>query len=603
MGRKEIFSKRRNHLESDLKKIETSFRVWSYSRLAITFMAVAFVVYFANLRSFEGIVVTVFIYPIVFGLIVQRHNRIKLERYKVSNLVDINCEEILRIEVNLEEFDEGREFIDREHPYTSDLDIFGRHSIFQWINRTSTYFGRNMLAEWLKSPADKSEIEYRQESIKELSDDLDWIQDFQALGRLSPVKPAEVKKLVSWLEEDESPWLKIGILPHLAGVVLMITGITLLGFGLITYGWLIFPLSLNVLLLRRLFQRMKDLMDKTYEGNKAIQSITLLIQKVEDSDFKSKRLKEIQYSFIGENSSAFLRLKKLNKLLDFVNSRANPLFGLIDILTLFDYFLLRALSKWKNEEREKVREWFSMIGMMECLNSLAATSHAEVDLNFPDFVEDEFHFSARSIGHPLIGPQQRINNDSGLKGKGSIAIVTGSNMSGKSTFLRTVGVNLVLAQMGAPVCAESMEFSGTSLFTSMRNSDLLAESVSSFYAELQRLKALLDRINVGEKPVMFMIDEVLKGTNSKDRHLGAESLILQLREMNTFGWVSTHDLELGKLAEVSTGIELFSFNSSIRNGELIFDYKLSKGLCRSFNASILMKKMGIDIPEDQIKSD
>jgi len=231
---------------------------------------------------------------------------------------------------------------------------------------------------------------------------------------------------------------------------------------------------------------------------------------------------------------------------------------------------------------------------MEPLNSISAFAFANEKYIFPKVNEGAPIFSAEKLGHPLIPSKQRINNNFQLKGKGAIGVITGSNMSGKSTFLRTIGVNAVLAFAGAPVCADQLELSIFQVFTSMRTKDNLEENISSFYAELLRLKMLLQTINEN-RPVLFLLDEILKGTNSADRHIGAESLIIQLSQLNAFGLISTHDLKLGKLKLKTDKLRNYNFSSSIDGQEIIFDFKLRDGICRSTNASQLMAKIGIQI--------
>jgi len=232
---------------------------------------------------------------------------------------------------------------------------------------------------------------------------------------------------------------------------------------------------------------------------------------------------------------------------------------------------------------------------LEALCSLAGFSYSNPHYVYPSIEDEKAYIKVRSLGHPLILNQERITNDLDLEKPGSIALVTGSNMSGKSTFLRTVGVNIVLGLCGAPVCAESAEISHVQLFTGMRTEDNLEEHVSSFYAELQRIQSLLKMVDQEETTILFMLDEILKGTNSKDRHKGAAALIRQLSKTNSFGFVSTHDLELGDLQQELSGVKNYSFNSRIEGDEIIFDYTLEEGLCRSFNASKLMEKIGINM--------
>ncbi|MFT6827261.1 MAG: DNA mismatch repair ATPase MutS [Roseivirga sp.] len=270
------------------------------------------------------------------------------------------------------------------------------------------------------------------------------------------------------------------------------------------------------------------------------------------------------------------------------------MYHIFNFLFILDvYWLIRA-ERWKKRTQEDIGAWFEAIGEIEALNSLGAYHFSNSEFSFPTISETPFDIKATAMGHPMINPLKRVSNDFDFSGKGGICLITGSNMSGKSTFLRTVGVNSVLALMGAPVCAQSMQISKLQVFTSMRTQDDLEESVSSFYAELKRLKQLLGSIN-NELPTLFMVDEVLKGTNSEDRHTGATALIKQLNKAYAFGFVSTHDLTLGTITTELQGIKNYSFNSVIENDDIIFDYTLTPGICKSFNATKLMQKMGIEI--------
>ena len=307
-------------------------------------------------------------------------------------------------------------------------------------------------------------------------------------------------------------------------------------------------------------------------------------------------LAELRKNFIHDNVKASSSLKELQLVLDGLNNRANMLYWVFNLVFLLDLYWLIKAEKWKEKTKADISQWFDSIGKIECLNSLAGFHFANPDFTFPKISSEPFTIEGTQVGHPLIKREKRVSNSFDFSGKGGICLITGSNMSGKSTFLRTVGVNAVLALMGAPVCAASLSISHLQVFTSMRTQDDLEESVSSFYAELKRLKQLLGSID-NETPILFMIDEVLKGTNSEDRHKGAIALIRQLNKAYAFGFVSTHDIELGKITNELQGIKNYSFNSIIKGDEIIFDYTLTKGICKSFNATKLMQKMGIEIIE------
>jgi DNA mismatch repair ATPase MutS len=265
---------------------------------------------------------------------------------------------------------------------------------------------------------------------------------------------------------------------------------------------------------------------------------------------------------------------------------------------MWDFIWMYRLENWREKYLEQVKGSLDVLASFESIASIAAHQYANPTHAIPEISETPFEFTAEQLAHPLIFVSERISNDLSMKGVGHTIIVTGSNMSGKTTFLRTVGINMVLAFVGAPVCAHKLRVAPAQVYTAMRTVDNLAESTSSFYAELKRLRILLNMTEQGE-PVFYLLDEILKGTNSRDRHLGAMALIRQLHNRYSSGMISTHDLELGAMEEELKGsVENYSFNSTIEGDKILFDYKLQRGICGSFNASKLMQLMGIAIKEE-----
>ena len=257
--------------------------------------------------------------------------------------------------------------------------------------------------------------------------------------------------------------------------------------------------------------------------------------------------------------------------------------------------MITAAEKWKNRYGDQVYSWFDRICEFEVIVSLARFSFANPEYSYARISDESYLFDSTELGHPLIKSEERVYNHYSFSGEGSVEVITGSNMSGKSTFLRTIGINVVLALMGAPVCAKKLVVSRLQLFTSMRTKDNLEEHISSFYAELKRIELLLQITSDSKIPVLYMLDEILKGTNSHDRHKGAVALIKQLHKTKAFGFISTHDLELGQEAEELTYCFNHHFSSDIVGSEIIFDYEIKPGICNSFNASSLMKNIGIEI--------
>ena len=589
-----VFKKNVREQAAIVTRLKKKYVFWSGIRVMAFLFFTICIIYFANARNMEAVVALALIFPVLFGLLIKFHNKIAFNRDHADNLKTVNQQETLRLQGNLKSFDTGAEYIDPLHPYSIDLDIFGPHSLFQLLNRTTTSGAKMELSAWLLNPADRATVEARQAAVMELSPKLDWRQDFQAHGMHFQQEENKANPLLKWLNEgdvlkNENLYrVLLFIMPAVAigSVVLWV-----LGFS---FYFLLGALIANGILLKNVFLAAKETTDYTSKSSVALKAYVFLIKKVEEETFSAPLLKSLKSQFDHDHFKASAAINKLQQILFSLESRANMFYWILNAFLLLDVFWLLKASTWKRKNKKYAKKWFDTIHQFEVLNSLAGFSYANRGFTIPVIVDEAYQLSATALGHPLIRGKERVVNDFAMAGKGKVIIITGSNMSGKSTFLRTVGVNVVLALMGAPVCAASFTTSVYQVFTSMRTQDNLEESVSSFYAELKRLKQLLELIGTTH-PVLFMLDEILKGTNSHDRHNGAASLIKQLTDTDSFGFVSTHDLELGALSDDAGTIENYSFNSQVVDDEIIFDYKLHHGLCKSFNASKLMEKMGIKI--------
>ncbi len=597
MKRANIFEENINDLLTQLDKVKKQYALWSTIRVMIFLAFIIAIVFFANKRLLDVVISLAVAFPVVFGIIIKFHNKIAFKKTHTENLIKINQDELLRNKGNLKSFDTGASYLETIHPYTTDVDIFGPHSIFQLLNRTSTFGAKEKLAKWLRGPAEKSVIHERQEAAKELQPMLKWRQDFQAHGMHFSHEENKITPLLTWLSQDKLGKRKntyrtlLFILPALTLVAL-----TMLVLGY-SYLLLVGVILVNVFVLKDIFGLVKETTEFTAKGSVALQAYGFLIKKVEDATFKSPLLIRLKDNFNHDHFKASTEINKLEKILFSLESRANVFYWLLNALLLLDAYWLLKAAAWRRKNKQYAENWFETIHHFEVLNSIAGFAYLHPDFCWPEISDEAYTFESLALGHPLLKASERISNDFKMDGKGKLILVTGSNMSGKSTFLRTVGTNLVLALTGAPVCATKFKSSVNQLFTSMRTQDNLEESVSSFYAELKRLRQLLDMIGQGT-PILFMLDEILKGTNSHDRHNGAASLIKQLSEMDCYGFVSTHDLELGNLTKSLSNLDNYSFNSQIIDDEIIFDYKLHHGICKSFNASKLMEKMGIKMVEN-----
>lgn len=581
-------------IHAGLKK---KYAFWSTIRVVVFLVFTIAIIYFANRRDLDIVIILGLIFPVVFGIIIQYHNKIAFRKTHTENLKQINIDEILRHNGKLKSFESGAIYLDPAHAYNVDLDIFGSHSIFQLINRTTTFGARDKLASWLNYAADKNTILERQKATGELQPKLEWRQDFQAHGMHFQQEENKITPLLKWLAQDK---LASGKAKYKILIILMPI-LALVSIGLMTVGYsylfLVAVIVINAIILKDVFQIAKETTDYTADGSIALQAYGFLIKKVEEESFAAPLLVRLKDNFDHDHFRASAEIKKLQKILFSLESRANIFYWILNGLFLLDVFWLLKGASWRERNKQYAENWFETIHQFEVLNSIAGFGYLNPDFCIPQISNEDYELEGEELGHPMITASGRICNDFTMSGKGKLILITGSNMSGKSTFLRTIATNVVLALLGAPVCATRFITSVNQVFTGMRTQDNLEESVSSFYAELKRLRQLLDMIGSAQ-PVLFMLDEILKGTNSHDRHNGAASLIKQLSELNCFGFVSTHDLELGSLANSLPNLDNFSFNSQIIDDEIIFDYKLHHGLCKSFNASKLMEKMGIKISED-----
>ncbi|MBO6661593.1 MAG: hypothetical protein JJ909_16950 [Roseivirga sp.] len=592
----ETYQKRFDEFKQSAKSLKSDSNTFSTLRVILFIVFTITFVYAANAGNSVLLLSSVVVFLIGYLVLLKKHQSIKRRLKVMNNLSQINSDEILRGQFNLSGFEDGMEFFVPSHPYHMDLDIFGKHSLYQLINRTSSVFGKQILADWLSNHAPKNEILKRQEAIKELTSQLDLRQEFQAQG-MAEEKPNKdsIKTLFNWLKEEQSTKNRsvYKVLMALLSVA-TITSIVLAYFSVVAIGLPILLIFINIGVLSTLFQKLLAITRQTENGYKSLRSLKAQIELIENAEVKSTVLQELKSPLSNGNKKASKLLQELSGILDNLQNRANVLYQLLNAILLLDIFWYLKINKWKEENEANLEEWFEVIGTIDTLMSIAGFAFSNPDYQYSEIADTPHTIRAEELGHPLINSNKRVSNNFDFSGKGGVCLITGSNMSGKSTFLRTVGLNCVLGLMGAPVCAKSMQVGELKVFTSMRTQDDLEESVSSFYAELKRLKQLIGQIDE-VRPTLFMIDEVLKGTNSDDRHKGATALIKQLNKTNAFGFVSTHDIVLGNMTNELAGVKNYSFNSTITGNEIHFNYKLTPGLCKSFNATKLMQLMGIEV--------
>lgn len=591
----------------------------SLLRLLIFIISSTLVIYLFSSNKIPPVFIVLAISIVCFLVVVKHFNRIAFQIKHTEYLKRINESEVLRGECNLEGFDTGDKFINPNHPYTSDLDIFGPHSIFQLVNRTSTESGMMLLSEWLSKPAPNNEILDRQNAIKELSKKLDWRQDFQASGMHFQNKKSDYNKLLAWVELPVM-LLKNRRIYTVVAIVLSLLSMLALYFAMdfVSPNWsmylfaLVSVLFINNRIIKKLKNTADNIVETSQENINTCKSYRALINKIESESFEAKKLEQLQSLLIKSEYSAFEEINKLCKLLEFFQQRGvskikmpikgNAFYSLLNSFLLLDIYVIIGVEKWKSKNKAFLKSWAEVVSEFEVLNSFAGLSYSNPSYTFPEITEKNNYVHFEALGHPLLNSNKRVCNSFHSEGPGDVVMITGSNMGGKSTFLRTVGANLVLALAGAPCCALSGQVSNLKLYTSMRTQDNLREGVSSFYAELNRIEKMLKLI-ISSQNVFFLLDEMFKGTNSEDRHKGGFSLINQISKLNTSGIIATHDIELAKLAENKMLATNYSFNSEIINDAMIFSYEIQSGICTDFNASELMERSGIEITTDFSKGE
>jgi DNA mismatch repair ATPase MutS len=455
--------------------------------------------------------------------------------------------------------------------------------------------GRRLLARHLQAPAEPRQIKERQDAVKELTGKLAFRQSIRAHGMTIDDTS---QKLESLYELFKEPFF-------IKGRKLFVTFIHI--FPLITISTLLlmfaglpFPIPFAFILIQLLFnkayaKKTARVYRLTSRKAKILKAYSGIIADIENEPFESAELLRLKQDLYLKERNASRYINRLASVMESFDIRSSDILSFLISNTLFwELHCVYRIEKWREETAPVIHQWFNVIAAFESLSSFANVHFNNSRWVFPKIRENRFTLKTTAVGHPLIPQKERVCNNITMEKEGSILMVTGPNMAGKSTFLRTVGVNAVLAQAGAPVCAESFELSPFQLLTSMQTSDSLDKHLSLFYAELQRLKMVLDGVKEG-KNAFFMIDEMLKGTNALDRQKGSIVLIKQLAQLRANGIVATHDLELTKLENETPGIANFHFDGYVQDDKLLFDYTLKPGICESFNALALMRKMGIEL--------
>lgn len=588
----DFYTSRLALFSDELTALKKQYNTLSTLRLL---SVIAFLIFGYNIlkpgeNTFYLILMTVCVFAFIYFM--RKHNRVAKLKVRAEALIAINKNEIAYLKREGIPFENGSEFSNTAQAYTHDLDIFGKHSLFHNLNRTETYKGKARLAALLSSLLPREEIIQNQVAVKELALKAEWRQEVMGLGKANKDSQALCNKLIYWSKSTATlipGWISIAsyVVPLLLGTSILwyiITGNTD-GF---TYAGYLFVI--NLILLSFCSKIMRTEANNTTEIHEILYRYSLIMEQIENESFESVKLQQLKERLWHKNGKASRQVKKLSELFSRMDS-INNVFAMIlfNGIFLFHIHTLRSLLKWKKEHAEAISEWLDIIAETEALSSLGNLYFNNPDFAFPE-LNDECRISFKNLAHPLLNPATRIGNDVNFNPR--FMILTGSNMSGKSTFLRSLGVNMALAGIGAPVCAKEAQIHPMPVLVSMRLSDSLSDSESYFFAEIKRLKQIMD--NLGNRPAFVLLDEILRGTNSDDKRTGTIEVVKKMVQLNAIGAIATHDIEVCNTTyEYPEQLSNHCFEVQIVSNDLYFDYTLREGICKNKSATFLMEKMGV----------
>ena len=588
MDNLKTFYKHRVDLHSGLLgQVKRQLALSSTIRLIVFIVAASLTyLFFGDTKLVLG---TVIVTIGLFLFLVSKHTDLQYRRDKLLALIKINETELKVLERNFHHLPDGSEYKDPTHFFAQDIDLFGKGSFYQYSNRSTLLQGSDMLAEMLLSN-NLANIAGKQKAVVELSKLPDWRQEFSAIAILVKTDTT-TKTIVSWLSGYKAyvPKAMRFVSYAFSLVSLILIGGYLMG---LLPGFPIFIILLAGLLLSGFY--LKSTSKLASDANRVqstFQQYQKLILKIEEQEFTSDLLREKRNSVVSQKELASKILKEFSEILAALDQRNNMFFALLgNGFFLWDLLQAYRIERWIGQHGPKVEQWFNAIAFFDAFNSLGNFAHNHPSYSYPKLVENEVILKSVKASHPLLDPKKAVPNDITIL-KEQFFIVTGANMAGKSTFLRTVSLQIVMANIGLPLCATAAEYSPIKLITSMRTTDSLTDDESYFFSELKRLKFIVDEIR--NDKYFIVLDEILKGTNSMDKAIGSRKFVEKLVASKSTGIIATHDLSLCEVSEELPQVKNYYFDAEIINNELNFDYTFKTGVCKNMNASFLLKKMEI----------
>lgn len=598
MNPKNHYTERLSLTKGQLQQVKKQIFRISMLRLTLFIAGVAGIYFFFSQTPLLIVCICLTFLPLF--ILVKIHNRFFIRKEWLETQARIIQEELQALSGDYSSFEDGKEYVNPEHPYSFDLDIFGRRSLFQSINRTCTFFGKDRLAKWLQNHLhEKTSIEKRQEMVREISEHTLFREQFRVAGLVHYGQSSDAEKIQAWSQSPaqylHAGWVKAFIwgVPVINSLLLITSLIGWTSFSCLGLSFGIF-LVLSFGIIKR-----ATYIQETYGKQlKSLNGYARLIALAKAEDWKSAGMLELMERFNLNGQSPVQALQQLSKELDRLDLRNNQfLYVLLEGSIFFQLQEIVRIERWKVRYGQHISEWLETVGELDALCSLGTFAYNHPQYTYPELTEKPFYFLATQMGHPLMPVSQCVKNDATIPSRPFFLIITGANMAGKSTYLRTIGVNYLLACVGAPVCCERLKLHPNQLITSLRTSDSLSDNESYFFAELKRLKRIIDLLNQGQQ-LFIILDEILKGTNSMDKQKGSFDLIRQFMQMKANGIIATHDLLLGSLIkQFPEEIRNYCFEADIKDNELTFSYKLREGVAQNMNACFLMKKMGIILQE------
>lgn len=486
----------------------------------------------------------------------------------------------------------GERFADPHHVYSADLDLFGEGSLFELLCTARTRMGERMLAEWLLAPADARQVLERQVAARELRDRLDLREHWAVIGDDDAVG-VHPEALRDWAETPnrlDGRWIAVGAWSVPVVVAFMAAVWQVTGFA----SPFVVALGVAFAFMRRLTPRLREILDGVENGSRDLKLLTALVTTLEREPFDAALLRDCTGRLMG-GGRASQELQRLTTLVQLSESRDNPILRVLNIPLAYAVHVALAVERWRGEHGRKVRAWLDTIAEIEALMCIAAYSYEHPSDVYPELIDGPATFIGTGLGHPLMAEASSVRNDVSLADPFRALLVSGSNMSGKSTLLRTVGVNTVLAMAGAPVRAHGLQITPLQVGASIQNSDSLREGTSRFYAEITRLRQIYE-LSGRSPPLLFLLDELLQGTNSHDRRIGAEGVLRSFMRRGAVGLVTTHDLSLTEVVtEEGQRLRNLHFQEAFEDGRMTFDYTLREGPVTKSNGLALMRAIGLEV--------